>query len=63
MPYDFQRGLKVGVAAAGIAYVGSGVVSSLVDMTPFVKDSEGLKPVVVVGVTAMAADALVQSFL
>lgn len=62
MPYDFQRGVKIGAAAAGLAFVGSGVISSVVDATPMLKDDK-IKPIAVVAVTAMAADALVQSFL
>lgn len=62
MPYDFQRGVKIGAAAAGIAYFASGAVSSIVDAAPMLKDDK-IKPVAVAALSAMAADALVQSFL
>lgn len=62
MPYDLQRGAKIGAAAAGIAYFASGALASIADSTSFTS-GEKTKPVVIAALSAVAADAVVQSFL
>jgi hypothetical protein len=62
MPYDFQRGAKIGAAAAGVAYFGSALVDKVVTSSPVALDDK-TKPVVTAAVAAIAADAFVQLVL
>lgn len=62
MSYDVKRGVKIGLAAGGVAYFGSALVNKTVEALPFTA-SEGVKPVAIAAVSAVAADAIVQYFL